>query len=209
MAGLRERQKAARQERILEAATMLFRRDGYDKTRIEDIAEIAEISTGTTYNYYQTKADILIAVVSKEVEEILASGAQIVADPPSSVATALIDLATLYNEHSLVYLSKEMWRMAMSFAIQRPQTPFSQRYTDLDKRLCSQVEAMVLALQKKGLIKNTIDHSAIAQVIFNNLNMMFIEFVKCEEMTVEELKEDANKQIALFASLITTQTQAS
>ena len=41
MAGLRERQKADRERRILEAATGLFREVGYDAARIEDIAERA------------------------------------------------------------------------------------------------------------------------------------------------------------------------
>lgn len=208
MAGLRERQKAARQQRILEAATELFRREGYDKTRMEDIASMAEISTGTTYNYYQTKADILIAVVSMEVEEILATGAKIVEAPPASVAGALIELASLYNEHSLVYLSKEMWRMAMSFAIQRPQTPFSLRYTELDRRLCQQIGEMVQALQKQGLVEANLEHSAVAEIIFSNLNMMFIEFVKCEDMTMDELKNSVNDQLALLASFITIEIQA-
>ncbi len=47
MTGLREKHKLARQRRILEAATTLFNRDGYDKTRVEDDAKVAEISAGT------------------------------------------------------------------------------------------------------------------------------------------------------------------
>jgi AcrR family transcriptional regulator len=203
MTGLRERQKSARKQRILEAATELFRRDGYDKTRIEDIADVAEVSTGTTYNYYETKADILIAAVSMEVEETLSAGAKIVDEPPASVADALNALATLYYEHSLVYLSKEMWRMAMAFSIQRPQTPFSKRYTDLDQRLCLQVASMIQALQVKGSAKIDIDHTVLAEVIFNNLNMMFIEYVKCEEMTINELKDSVTKQVTTLALLIT------
>lgn len=206
MTGLREKQKAARKQRILAAATELFIRDGYDKTRIEDIAEVAEVSPGTTYNYYETKADILIAVVSMEVEESLSNGARIVDAPPASVADALIALPTLYYEHSLVYLSKEMWRMAMSFAIQRPRTPFSKRYTELDRRLCAQVGSLVLALQNNGLIKTGINHNAMAEVIFNNLNMMFIEFVKSEDMATEELKKSVIVQMTQLASFITTET---
>ena len=63
MAGLRERQKADRERRILEAATGLFREVGYDAARIEDIAERAQVSVGTFYNYYQNKGDILLATV--------------------------------------------------------------------------------------------------------------------------------------------------
>ena len=41
MTGLRERQKADRTRRILEAASTLFRAQGYDAVRIEDIAAAA------------------------------------------------------------------------------------------------------------------------------------------------------------------------
>lgn len=205
MAGLREKQKLARRHRILEAATTLFHRDGYDKTRIEDIAELAEVSAGTAYNYYQSKADILIAVVSMEVEETFAAGEKLLASPPSTAAAALNKLIALYYEHSLVYLSKEMWRMAMSFSIQRPQTPFSQRYSELDRLICLQFSSLILVLQKSGKIEHSIDHDAMAHVIFNNLNMMFVEFVKSDTMTIQELKTTVRRQITPLAKLISSE----
>ena len=204
MTGLREKHKLARQRRILEAATTLFNRDGYDKTRVEDIAEVAEISAGTAYNYYQSKADILIAVVSMEVEESIEAGDKLAASPPSSVAGALNQLIALYYEHSLVYLSNEMWRMAMSFSIQRPQTPFSQRYSELDRLICLQFASLILVLQKNGKVERTIDHEAMACVIFNNLNMMFVEFVKSDTMTIQELKATVRQQVTPLAKLISS-----
>jgi AcrR family transcriptional regulator len=203
MAGLRERQKVAREKRILESASMLFKRDGYDKTRMEDIAELAEVSTGTTYNYYQSKADILIAVVSMEVEEILIAGKRLIEGPLPSVDEALNALIALYYEHSLVYLNKEMWRMAMSFSIQRPQTPFSQRYAALDQRISMQVVCLIETYQVKNMIISDLDHQALGETIFNNLNSMFTEFVKSNEMTIDELKLTVARQMRPLTLLIT------
>ena len=188
MAGLREKQKIDRNRRILEAAATLFTRSGYDHVRIEDIAEIAEISVGTFYNYYKTKGDILVATVSMEVEEVLDAGALIVSDPPLSTEGALNALISKYYGHSLVYLTKEMWRTAMALSIQHPNTPFSQRYTQLDRRLCEQVSALVRALQAENVVMTDIDHRAVGEMFFNNLNMMFIEFAKSETMTIDQLK---------------------
>lgn len=83
MAGLRAKQKADKTRRILDAAATLFRREGYDNARIEVIAEMAEVSVGTLYNYYQNKGDILVATVAMEVSEVLEGGARIVASPRS------------------------------------------------------------------------------------------------------------------------------
>ena len=47
MTGLREKQKADRERRILKAAVSKFRADGYRAARIEDLAEMAEVSVGT------------------------------------------------------------------------------------------------------------------------------------------------------------------
>src|SRR5688572_25114398 len=110
MSGLRERQRADRHRRILEAAAALFRQSGYEGTKIEAIAAAAEVSVGTIYNYYRNKGDILVAIVSMEVNEVLNAGRGVVARPPKDVADALDTLIGTYVDHSLIYLSKAMWR---------------------------------------------------------------------------------------------------
>lgn len=203
MLGLRARQKANRTERILTAATDLFREQGYDTVRIEDIADIAEVSVGTFYNYFQTKGDILVAIVSLEVEEVLLAGAGVVAKPPTTVARALQRLVEVYYDHSVVYLSKDMWRTAMGLAILNPDTPFSKRYSDLDGLLRNQVCALIGALQRFGRARVDVDAAAVGEVLFNNLNMMFIEYVK-SDMPLEALKETVARQNGPVAALIST-----
>lgn len=204
MAGLRAKQKADRTRRILEAATTLFRREGYDSARIEDIAEMAEVSVGTLYNYYQNKGDILVATVAMEVTEVLEGGARIVANPPLNVAEALRTLIEQYYDHSLYYLSKEMWRTAMAISIQQPDTPLSRRYTELDGQLCAQVIRLVETLQARGGVQAGVDAKAMGEVFFNNLNMMFIEFCKVDAMPLEELKARVNAQHEPIAALISS-----
>lgn len=206
MAGLRAKQKADKNRRILEAATKLFREAGYDAARIEDIAESAEVSVGTFYNYYQNKGDILVATVSMEVEEVLEAGEPVVADPPRDVLAALTKLINQYYDHSLVYLTKEMWRTAMAISIQQPETPFSKRYTELDRALCAQVTTLVQKLQQKGAVLMGVDTIAVGAMFFNNLNMMFAEFVRDEAMPLERLKEDVARQNRPLATLISNPT---
>ncbi|MFC2253284.1 TetR/AcrR family transcriptional regulator [Labrys portucalensis] len=202
MAGLRAKQKADRNRRILEAATSLFRDAGYDSARIEDIAERAEVSVGTLYNYYQNKGDILLAAVTMEVEEVLEAGRRIVANPPPTVAAALQALIEQYYDHSLVYLSKEMWRVAMALSIQQPDSPFSRRYTELDRRLSGQVSSLVLRLQASGAVRADVDAAAAGEMFFNNLNLMFIEFAKDEAMPLEALKAQVERQNRPLSGLI-------
>ncbi len=59
----RQREKELRRATILAAAEKLFARKGYRKTRIEDIADIAEISVGVVYGHFKNKEDLLTAVL--------------------------------------------------------------------------------------------------------------------------------------------------
>jgi AcrR family transcriptional regulator len=187
MSGLREKQKAVRHSRILEAAASLFREHGYDAVKMEAIAASAEVSIGTIYNYYRNKGDLLVAIVAMEVNEVLASGEDVIARRPADAAEAVIRLMANYVEHSLVYLSKEMWRHAMAISTQQPESPFGQTYSALDVALAQQTCQMVEALQADGRIRKDVDATALGELIFNNTNMMFVVFIKSPEMTVIEL----------------------
>lgn len=203
MAGLRERQKANRTRRILESAAALFRQVGYGAVRIDDIARAAEVSVGTFYNYFETKGDLLLAIVVMEVEEVLDSGTAIVTNPPATVHEALSRLIGSYYDHSLYYLSKEMWRTALAITIEAPATAFSDRFTELDRLLAEQVCALLEELQRRGIARPDIDPRAMGEVIFNNLNMMFIEFVKTDPMTLSALNADVARQNAPLAAMLT------
>lgn len=202
MAGLRERQKADRTGRILDAASRLFRTQGYDAVRIEDIAAAAEVSTGTCYNYFSTKGDLLLAIVSMEVEEVVAAGRALVENPPPEIAQALRALLRLYYDHSLHYLSKEMWRKAMAFSIEAPDTPFSQRYTELDAMLATQVCDLLSALKARGLTRPDVDPATLGQIIFHTLNQLFTEFVKQDAMPLTQLHRASDAETAALATLL-------
>jgi AcrR family transcriptional regulator len=57
--GLRERKKARLRQQIIEVAVKLFRKHGYENTRIDDIVEILEISQPTFFRYFPTKDAVL------------------------------------------------------------------------------------------------------------------------------------------------------
>jgi AcrR family transcriptional regulator len=195
MSGLRAKQKANRHSRILEAATRLFRENGFDAVKMEAIADVAEVSIGTIYNYYQNKGDLLVAIVAMEVNEVLAVGEKVISKPPRSAEKAIDGLIGNYIEHSLVYLSKEMWRQAMATAIQQPDSPFGETYAELDIALARQVFRLIEQLQKLGMVDPRADAKSLGELIFNNTNMMFTNFVTSATMTVDQLRSAIRRQL--------------
>jgi AcrR family transcriptional regulator len=78
--GLRERKKAKLRQRIIETAVKLFRKRGYENTRIDDIVRALEISQPTFFRYFPSKDDVLRVVgrrgfycIAKKIESELSS----------------------------------------------------------------------------------------------------------------------------------------
>jgi AcrR family transcriptional regulator len=65
--GRRERNKLEKQARIVAAARDLFQRQGYSETTTLQIAEAADIGTGTLFLYARSKEDLLIMVFKDEM----------------------------------------------------------------------------------------------------------------------------------------------
>jgi AcrR family transcriptional regulator len=194
MTGLRARQKADRQQRILQAASELFRNSGYEGAKIEAIAATAAVSIGTIYNYYRNKGDLLVAIVAMEVNEVLNAGRRVIARPPANAQKAVDKLVIGYIEHSLVYLSKEMWRHAMAISTRQPESPFGRTYSELDRALTDQTCALIARLQELRLVRRDIDSRSVGEMIFNNTNMMFTIFVKNEAMSIADLRAAIKRQ---------------
>jgi AcrR family transcriptional regulator len=57
--GLRERKKARLRQQIIETAVRLFRKHGYESTRVEDIVHVLEISQPTFFRYFPSKDAVL------------------------------------------------------------------------------------------------------------------------------------------------------
>jgi len=57
--GLRERKKARLRQEIIDTAVRLFRKRGYEKTRIDDIVQSLEISQPTFFRYFPSKDAVL------------------------------------------------------------------------------------------------------------------------------------------------------
>lgn len=56
---------------ILDAAEVVFAKNGFAGATIREIAEAAEFSVGAVYNFFEGKADLFAAVMARRNEEIL------------------------------------------------------------------------------------------------------------------------------------------
>jgi AcrR family transcriptional regulator len=65
--GKKESLATRRKQQILDAALTVLSQKGFDQASIDDIAQAAGIAVGTIYNYYSSKHDILISLISNYI----------------------------------------------------------------------------------------------------------------------------------------------
>ncbi|MHC5108889.1 MAG: TetR/AcrR family transcriptional regulator [Planctomycetota bacterium] len=78
----RERRRIEQRRRIKQAAIGLFIERGYAEVTVESITTAADVAKGTFFNYFPTKADVLIAFWEEMLGEVLAYGESLPAASP-------------------------------------------------------------------------------------------------------------------------------
>jgi len=73
----RQRRKAERPQQLLDAALALFTSKGLAATRAEDVAQLAGVSKGTLYRYFESKEDLFKAVVRQCLGDVIAEGSEL------------------------------------------------------------------------------------------------------------------------------------
>lgn len=100
---LRERKRARTRQAIVDAATGLFERNGYDETTVADIAAAADIGTRTFFSYFASKEAVLFpqsdARVQAAVDAIASRG------PGDGPATVLLRTLAQASEENAEMLS--------------------------------------------------------------------------------------------------------
>ena len=108
--GLRETKRRETHRRIAEAGIRLFLERGYDATKLEDIAEAAEISRRTFFAYFKSKDEILRAWERDGWEEILEDVRRASPDesPLQVIRSSISKRLSRYNTEQLKAVAKVM-----------------------------------------------------------------------------------------------------
>lgn len=202
MTGLRAKKKANTAQRIIEEASRSFEAKGYDNTRIEDIAANTDLSVATFYNYFRSKADILLSSITNETEIVLAEAARCIEGTYDSVEEAFDALVTTYFTTSFSKTPRSLWRIAVSQTMLNPNSEFCQKYVKMDEELTQQSKQFIRTMQKAGKLRSDVDADQIAELLFNNINMNFINFIRDDTLTAEDVRRIVNAQSAPIFALI-------
>ena len=96
MATERDKQRERTRQRLYEAALEVFRQDGVEAARVDDIAKTAGVSRATFYFHFPTKDDVLVARLAQSQARI---HAEISALPPEADIETVLRLAARHIAH--------------------------------------------------------------------------------------------------------------
>jgi AcrR family transcriptional regulator len=123
MAGLRALHRQTRFNQMLNVAAELFASQGYEATRIEEIAESAQVAPGTVYNYFTSKPNILMALAVRHVRAAYPERRDLVRDPPDDLIEAVYAFEKLLTAQALRTPQPRMLAGHLLRALSRARRP--------------------------------------------------------------------------------------
>ena len=198
---LRETNKVSRQKRIVANAARFFSSIGYDLTAIEMVAERSNVSPATIYNNFDNKIGLLLAVLIDEGEGVEQIGETIIAQRQRNDIDIIYKLIELYVDHPMEFMNKSCWRQALAASTASSHKKFSQEYHNVDRKLKAQLIGVMHALKDEQVFIAEWDSQSLGEIIWNNVNQMFTDFISDELMAIQELKDALKRQTASIISL--------
>ena len=197
----RQANKVNRQQLIIKNAARLFSSTGYDLTTIEMVAERSNVSPATIYNNFENKTGLLLAVLIDEGEDVHQIGEKIIAQRKKSDIGTIYRLIELYVDHPMEFMNKSCWRQSLAASTAASNRKFTQEYQNVDKQLGSQLIDLVHCLYAEQIFKAKVDPQSLGEVIWNNVNQMFTDFISDEVMTLDMLKSALKRQTEALMAL--------
>ena len=191
---LRQTNKANRKKHIVKNAARLFSSVGYDLTAIEMVAERSNVSPATIYNNFDDKIGLLLAVLIDESEDIQQISKRLIANRRANDISVIHRLIELYVDHPMEFMNKSCWRQALAASTASSNKKFTQEYQNVDNQLKNLLIDVMHLLHQEQVFRTEADVQSLGELIWNNVNQMFTDFISDEVMPLMELKNAIKRQ---------------
>ena len=180
--------------RILEAATRVFAREGFHSAKIEDVAKEAGVAHGTVYLYFGGKDDLLISIFQENLEELV----EYVGSEVEKEANAEDKLRRMISlQIELIETNSELAELML---VEFPQTGKFLSNSVVDD-LAAYIDMIANILKEgvaEGAFDDSIDVNMLATVIYSGIQGIATRWI-LEEMKYP-LKKVADEISEVFLS---------
>src|SRR5882724_10556331 len=192
--GLRSRKKDDRRILLLKVAAGLFRRVGYETTRMEDIAVAAKVSTKTVYNYFTNKRSLLIGYLEQDRQSMVSAYEQIIAYPSTGPAETLARLVHADIGEVRSGSDKKLWRELLA-AETRAHRSADDDFAANRKVFLEVIGRALLHFQKSGQLSRTLSLPIAVEMVYAISAYNFRQYCAIDELTPEDILRTAKVQM--------------
>lgn len=187
--GRRERNKQVKLERITAAAGELFAKHGVDEVTTQQIADAADIGTGTLFLYAKTKGELLLLVQNAHYAEALEHGCAAAAEESTAEDAVMALLAPVVSCNRVQIDNGRTYLREMVFG-----DPMEPHHSEA-LAIVGQTEGVTAGILAQHLGLNEERAARLAQVISA---ILFLTMASSEHLhsSVEQVVDAIRAQIA-------------
>ena len=178
-----------RKNEILDAAERLFRAKGFDHTSTGDILSEVGIARGTLYYHFQSKEEILDAVIERMIGQMLAKAKRLARQRELPVLQRLTQMIRALQ-------IRDGWGDALMKQIHKPQNALMHQ--KIQERLLAGMNPLLTGLIEEGMaegICHTEYPAEVAEMTFFYVNTAF------DTLAVQSEAERKRKTMAFIYNL--------
>lgn len=161
---LREQNKQRTFERIKHVAKQLFEQKGYEKTTTRELAEAAEVGTGTLFLYAKDKAELLLLVYADALEEITTNMFATLTEDMSLQDALLHIFSAFFHFYKRNPGNARAFLKELLF--QEGQGRYHQPFAEQNEKFVEQLADLVRHAQECGEIRQDVDPRLAASSFF-------------------------------------------
>ncbi|MGV8150047.1 MAG: TetR/AcrR family transcriptional regulator [Alkaliphilus sp.] len=195
MAGLREQKKEKSREEIIKAAKEVFFQHGYDKTTIAMISKRAGIGVGTIYNYFYSKAELYIQVMS-DVFQVPFIQTRLIVSTEKETASQII--LKFFNSYLILFanVKKEIIRetFAVFFGNTTDRKSIRNKLIQWDYEAIKTFKNIILSLVEKEKLPAYFRVDESAHILFSVFCISLMIYVY-DDTDLVEVQASLKKQI--------------
>ncbi|MCP3936285.1 MAG: TetR/AcrR family transcriptional regulator [Actinomycetia bacterium] len=149
--------------RLLAAAEVRFRRFGYKRTTIDDVATEAGTGKGSVYLHFDSKQHIYMAVVEESLDRFIDKAGRVL-EAPGTAPQRLRALVELTAAH---YGDDELLHASLFGETDLVEGVVAQMAAERQReRICQLLEDVLTTGQTEGTVRAGLDPGPVAAVLF-------------------------------------------
>lgn len=172
--GRRARNKQEKRDRIIAAAKELFASKGFADTTTQEIAEKADIGTGTLFLYAKSKEDLLVMVFSGDMLEQAQNAFKHLPASASLVDKLILIFGSMIEYHDQ---DRELTRPLLKEVSVRADGSPSEDLARLMRGIYKGIGDVIIAGQAAGDIRASVDPLMAAEALFGIYYLSLLNWI--------------------------------